>query len=128
MCPYLACDGYSCDMSCITQANESAAAKRQEGGSKRRVGRPRINRRGDELEVEGLEATEDNSRIEAAVEMMQECMHDPDPNSAVDLIAEGDGPTQVGTAVDIPATQTADVPATPVATAPLHRASTQVSM
>ena len=128
MCPYLACDGYNCDMPFITQANDSAAAKRQEAGPKRGPGRPRINRRGDELDVGAVEATEDSSRVAGVVEVLQECMRDPNPDSALELIHEGDDPTQVGTAADIPATQTAEVPATPMATAPLLRVSTQVSM
>ena len=102
----------------ITQANESAAAKRQEGESRRRPGRPRNNRRGDEVEAAAaVEETEDNSRLAEFVETLDACAHDPNPNSAVNLIREGDD-------ADIPATQTADVPAT----APLLRASTQVGM
>ena len=63
---------------------------------------------------------EDSGRIDEVVEVMQECMHDPNPESAVDLILAGDTSTQLDTA--------AGIPATPTATAPLHRASTQVGM
>ena len=95
----------------ITQAAEAAAAKRQPAErTKKPVGRPRINQRGED--VREVDAAESSARIDEVVAVMNAAIDDPDPDAATDLLL-GIGDTQPDTAA---------VPSTPTGTAPFHRA------
>ena len=96
----------------ITQAAESATAKRQPAGPRRAVGRPKVNHRGEDV-------SESSARIDDAVAAMNSVIDDPNPGAAAELLLGLDD-TQPDTANA--------VPNTPTATAPLNRASTQVGM